>query len=177
MTSFSRVLRQEMDRIVRRSQRAVLVPLRRDVARLKRSSAAQRRTNLRLERAIAVLQSDLAERLRTPPSAPREEVERARLSPRLILAQRKRLGLSREAFASLLGASSGAVSAWETGRSKPRDRAKAALVAVRKLGRRAARARLQALTRPEPRREEGVAAKQAGAALSPKETAGDPPGP
>lgn len=173
MSSFSRILHQEIDRIARRSQRAVLAPLRRDIARLKRAAAAQRRTNLRFERDIALLKSDLAERLKVPPSAPREEVERARLSPRRILAQRKRLGLSREAFASLLGASPSAVSAWETGRSKPRDRAKATLVAVRKLGRRAAHARLQALARPERLKDDSVSPKQAGTARSENDAHGN----
>ncbi|TBR22945.1 helix-turn-helix domain-containing protein [bacterium] len=175
MADLSKILRQEIDRLARRSQRALLLPLHREVARLKRAAAGQKRTSLRLEREIAVLKSDLAERLRTPPSAPREEVERARLSPRLIRAQRRRLGLSREAFAALLGASAGAVSAWETGRSKPRDRSKAALVAARKLGRRAARARLEALARPEPHRQESEPVKPAGAAHPSDEPSGQPP--
>lgn len=175
MADLSKILRQEIGRIARRSQRALLVPLRRDVARLKRAAAAQKRTSLRLEREIGILKSDLAERLRTPPSVPREEVERARLSPRLIRAQRRRLGLSREAFAALLGASAGAVSAWETGRSKPRARSKAALVAARKLGRRTARARLEALARLEPQRKASEPESHPGAARLPEEASGEPP--
>lgn len=146
MPNLSQVLRQEIDRIARRSQRALFVSLRWDIARLKRVVAAQRRSHIQLERDIAVLKSDLTERLKTPPSAPREEVEKARLSPRLFLAQRKRLGLSREAFAMLLGVSAGSVFSWETGRSKPRNLAKAALVAIRKLGRREAQARLRLIS-------------------------------
>ncbi|MDE2491084.1 MAG: helix-turn-helix domain-containing protein [Elusimicrobia bacterium] len=66
------------------------------------------------------------------------------MGPRLVQAQRK-LGLSREAFARLLGVSAGAVTAWEGGRSKPRAEARGALVAVRALGKREARWRLEAL--------------------------------
>ena len=69
----------------------------------------------------------------------------ARLSPRLIRVGRARLGLSREGFAKLVGVSAGAVVAWEGGHSKPREEARKALIAVRKLGKREARWRLEAL--------------------------------
>ena len=93
----------------------------------------------------ARLLADLNSRLTAPPSVSKDEVSRAHLGPSLIRSQRKRLGLSRDAFAKLLGVSSGAVLAWEGGRSKPRVAAKAALVAVRKLGKREARQRLEFL--------------------------------
>ena len=64
------------------------------------------------------------------------------MSPRLIMSQRARLGLSRDAFAKLVGVTGGAVLAWESGRSKPRTVAKAAIVAIRSLGKREARERL-----------------------------------
>ena len=67
------------------------------------------------------------------------------ISPRLIKSQRARLDLSRVAFGKLLGVSGPAVLAWEGGRSKPRAAAKAALGAIRKLGKREARQRLAAL--------------------------------
>jgi len=91
------------------------------------------------------LMVDLKERLAAPPTADKNAIEGARLSPRLIHAQRKRLGLSRESFAKLLGVSASAVLTWEGGRSKPRAEARAALIAVRKLGKREARWRLEAM--------------------------------
>ena len=90
----------------------------------------------------APLVADLNTRLAAPPTASEAEVKNARLGPALINTQRKRLGLSRAAFAKPVGVSGGTVLAWEGGRSKPRAAAKDALVAVRKLGRRAARERL-----------------------------------
>ena len=69
----------------------------------------------------------------------------ARLSLRLIRVGRAQLGLSREGFAKLVGVSAGAVVAWEGGHSMPREEARNALIAVRKLGKREARWRLEAL--------------------------------
>jgi DNA-binding transcriptional regulator YiaG len=72
-------------------------------------------------------------------------LKHSRISPRLVKSQRTRLGLSRQAFSKLLGVSAGAVVAWEGGRSKPRAAAKAALIAIREVGRREAKRRLEAL--------------------------------
>jgi DNA-binding transcriptional regulator YiaG len=81
-----------------------------------------------------------------PPAADKEALEGARMSPRLVRSQRARLGLSREAFAKLVGVSAGAVVNWEGGKSKPREEARAALIAVRQLGKREARWRLETLS-------------------------------
>ncbi|MDE2425924.1 MAG: helix-turn-helix domain-containing protein [Elusimicrobia bacterium] len=112
---------------------------------LKHQVAAHTKTIALLKHDNAKLLSDLKERLAVPPSAPKKELEHARLSPRLIRAQRARLGLSREAFATLLGVSAGAVQTWEGGQSRPGEQARAALVAIRKLGKREARWRLETL--------------------------------
>jgi DNA-binding transcriptional regulator YiaG len=70
---------------------------------------------------------------------PAEEVKAARISPALIKKLRRRLGVSQGELAALVGVSAGAVAFWEQGRSRPRGRNKEALVALRKLGRRAVR--------------------------------------
>lgn len=142
------VLRSEIARLARRAIRPLYTPMKRDVVALKHAVAQQKRIMARLARDNARLVADLNSRIAAPPTASEDEVKHARLSPRLIRSQRARLGLSRDAFAKLVGVSGGAVLAWEGGKSKPRATAKAAIVAVRKVGKREARERLAILVKP-----------------------------
>lgn len=145
MPNLAAVLRTEISRLARRSMRPIYAPIKKDVAALKRALAQQKRLVARLTKDNNRLMADLNARLAAPPTVSEDEVQHARLSPRLIHSQRSRLGLSRDAFAKLVGVTGGAVLGWEGGRSKPRTAAKAALIAVRKLGRREARRRLEVL--------------------------------
>lgn len=144
MPNIGAVLRDEIQRLARRVSRQADAKLRKDVVVLKRRVAELTRNTDQLRRDNAKLHMDYKERMAAPPTASEEEVEHAHLGPQLIRSQRARLGLSREAFGKLVGASAGAVLAWEGGRSKPRDKNRAALIAVRRLGKREARWRLEA---------------------------------
>lgn len=145
MPNIGTILRDEIQRLARRVSRQADAKLRKDVGLLKHRIAELTRTTEQLRRDNAKLLLDYRERMAAPPTASGKEVEHAHLGPRLIRAQRTRLALSREAFGKLVGASAGAVLAWEGGRSKPRERNRAAIIAVRKLGKREARWRLEAL--------------------------------
>ena len=145
MPNLAAVLKTEIARLARRSMRPIYAPIKKDVAALKRALAKQKRLVARLARDNARLVADLNARLAAPPAASADEIKHARLNPRIIKSQRARLGLSRAAFAKLVGVSGGAVVGWEGGRSKPRAAATAALIAVRKIGRREARRRLAVL--------------------------------
>lgn len=143
MPNVGSILREEIKRLALRVTRPVFTPLKKDVAVLKRTIAEHKRALARLQSENARLVAEADARLMAPPAISDEELKSARISPRLIRSQRNRLGLSRDAFAKLLGVSSGSVFAWEGGRSKPRAAAKVTLVAIRKLGRREARRRLE----------------------------------
>ena len=145
MPNLAAVLKAEIVRLARRSTRPFYVPLKKDIVALKHALTQQKRLTSQLQRDNARLLADLNNRLAVPSTASETEVQHARMSPRLIRSQRARLGLSQDAFAELVDVSAGAVMAWESGRSKPRAAAKAMLVAVRKLGKREARQRLEAL--------------------------------
>ncbi|MDE2489533.1 MAG: helix-turn-helix domain-containing protein [Elusimicrobia bacterium] len=153
MSDIGAVLREEIQRLAGRVSRQADRRLKKDVVRMKHQIAELNRQVAGLRRDNAKLIADLRGRLAAPPSAGQGALEGARLSPRFIRARRKRLGLSQGAFARLLGVSAGAVLAWEGGRSKPRAAARAALVAVRELGRREALWRLEALDRKGRRTE------------------------
>ena len=68
-----------------------------------------------------------------------DEARAARLSPGLIRKLRKRLALSQAAVARLVGVSPAAVVQWEQGRATPAGKNRAALVGLRRLGRRQAK--------------------------------------
>src|SRR5713101_5374526 len=76
---------------------------------------------------------------RRPASVSESEAKAARLSPRLVQSLRKRLGLSQMALARLVGVSAPAVAHWEAGNSSPKGQNRAALVGLRKVGKREVR--------------------------------------
>jgi transcriptional regulator with XRE-family HTH domain len=61
-------------------------------------------------------------------------------------SHRDRLGLSAEQYGRLAGVSAQTIYSWERGTSTPRARQRASLAEVRGLGKREARARLEALS-------------------------------
>jgi DNA-binding transcriptional regulator YiaG len=145
MPNIGTILREEIQRLARRVSRQADAKLKKDIVSLKHQVAELKRTAQQLRRDNVKFMVDLKERLVAPPAAAQKDMAHARLSPRLIRIGRARLGLSREGFAKLIGVSAGAVVAWEGGHAKPREDARKALIAVRKLGKREARWRLEAL--------------------------------
>jgi DNA-binding transcriptional regulator YiaG len=143
MPNLGTILKEEIRRLSRRSCRPMYAQVKKDVVMLKRMVAAIKRDNQNLLRDNARLMADMHGRMTALPVVPESEVRLVRIGPKLILAQRKRLGLSRQDFAKLLGVSAGAVLTWETGRSRPKPKVKAAFAAIRKLGKRAAQERLE----------------------------------
>jgi len=74
--------------------------------------------------------------MKAAPPVSEQEAKSARLSPRLIHSLRRRLGLSQTALARLVGVSAPAVAHWEAGNSTPTGQNRAAVVGLRKIGRR-----------------------------------------
>ncbi|MFH1726549.1 MAG: helix-turn-helix domain-containing protein [Elusimicrobiota bacterium] len=145
MANLYTILKSEIVRLARRATRPTFAKMKKDVVVLKHQNAEYRRILTQLQRDNTHLMTDLNAKLKAPPKASEKELEIARLSPRLIRSQRKRLGLSRESFAKLLGVSAGSVVGWEGGKAKPRAAARGALIGIRKLGKREARKRLEVI--------------------------------
>lgn len=144
MANISAVLKDLIRRLAKKEiktetgkTRSAVAQYRRDIARLKRQMAEQ-------QREIVFLKGQEEKRL-TQPKAVEGPVEGARFSARSVRAQRKRLKLSAQQFAKLVGVSPLTVYNWEHGKSRPREQQFAALVAVRGLGRREASKRLDVL--------------------------------
>jgi len=134
MGNLEATIKSEIVRLAKRELRRVTVPLRRDVRSLKVTVSQLRKAVSGLERFAARRDQMLSEKVNL--SAAPEELEKSRFSPRLILALRKRLGITQRELAILAGVTVGAIFQWEKGIFDPRDDKKAVLVALRKLGRR-----------------------------------------
>ena len=115
---------------------------RHDIARLKRLVDEQRR-------AIEFLKGQEEKRIASGPAAEPEVVldGDVRFSAKSVRSQRKRLGLSGHELGRLIGVTGQAVYNWENGTSRPREEQFAAFVAVRGMGKREARRRLEVLGR------------------------------
>jgi DNA-binding transcriptional regulator YiaG len=70
---------------------------------------------------------------------------KVRFVPKGLRAQRSRLGLSAADYGKLVGVSAQSIYNWEQGHAKPRAEQLATLAALRSIGKRDARARLNAL--------------------------------
>jgi DNA-binding transcriptional regulator YiaG len=143
MSNIAAALRHEITRLARREARAIPKSLskasgqyRKDIAELKRQNAKARAEIIRLQRQAS-----------KGGAAPAAEaaVEKVRYSAVSVMAQRKRLGLSAEAFGKLVGVTGHTVYKWEHGAARPRSAQLAAFAAVRGIGKTEASARLEEL--------------------------------
>ncbi len=138
MGKLENVVKSEIIRLTKKELRAVVTPLARNVRRLKRTVSHLTKAAARLEKTAAEWTAKMrAEKQEL--RAPEAEVKVARFSPALIRKLRTRLGLSQAELATLTGVSGVAVWSWESGRTRPTAGNRAALVAVRKLGKREAK--------------------------------------
>lgn len=157
MGKMETVMKSEIVRLARKELRAVCRPLARDVRRLKRMVSQLRTAVLALERVASLWHRQVSSQemlLR----APEEEVKSARFSAGLIRKLRTRLGLSQQELGTLVGVTPVAVGFWEQGRSRPSEAKRAALVALRKRGKREVREllRLKEAARPTPKRKKAA---------------------
>lgn len=147
MPDVAAVLRQEIRRLARKEARDQLAPLKKSVTELrKRLSDAQREIGT-LQKTVRTLEAEEARRLKTVPKPASEK--RLRFSPRWVVSDRKRLGLSADDYGRLVGVSGQTIYAWESGTSRPREERLAAWAVVRGIGKRAARQRLELLDRAD----------------------------
>jgi DNA-binding transcriptional regulator YiaG len=143
-------IKETIRRGSRRQVREATGPLRRELRRLRRVVATVRR-DLAALRDIATQWQRTAGSTPWRPEVSETELRAARLSPRLIVKLRARLGLSQTALARLAGVSTAAVAQWERGRSAPSAQNRRAVVALRKLGRRDVKRLLAGAAKPTTR--------------------------
>jgi putative transcriptional regulator len=141
MPNLAATLKSEIRRLAAREMRRGLQPLRRmqkQVKALRQSSRSHRYALAGLKRRLLRMKAAVRA------TAGGRGGRGAQMSPEAIAAMRRGLGMSRVHFAELLGVSPGSIFGWEKGRTLPRGHSVDRLRDVRKMGVRAARARVKA---------------------------------
>lgn len=145
MANIASVLKEEITRVVRKE-------LRRETEALQARAVAQRKEMATLKRQLAAVEKQLRaladQPARAAASVPRPDDDASpqrRFSAARLVAQRKRLGLSAEAFGLLLGVSNQSVYKWEAGKARPRAAQLEAIAAARGLSKRQAADKLATL--------------------------------
>lgn len=140
MPNIASVLKEEIARLVRRELRGETEGLKKassryraDIAGLKRRIEAQEKQISRLEKMLPK---------KAEPAVGGESDTKLRFKPQGVRAQRTRLGLSAAEMGALVGVSAQTVYNWEAGTTRPRVEQLAAIAAVRKMGKREVKARL-----------------------------------
>jgi DNA-binding transcriptional regulator YiaG len=140
LPNIASVLKEEVARLVRRQ-------LRSETESLKKASSRYRSEIAALKRRIDVLEKQVSrlERMvpkKAAPAVDEQSETKLRFKPQGVRAQRTRLGLSAADMGALVGVSAQTIYNWESGASRPRAEQLAAIAAVRKMGKREAKARL-----------------------------------
>jgi len=144
MSNVVKVLKAEIARISKREAKSATQGigksttwLRKVVADLKRRVVLLEKENKRLSSAMKKYQVEQLQK-------PDEETKKARLTSKGIRSLRNKLGLSQAGFAKLVGVTTHAVYLWENkeGALSLRDKTKAALLSIRRLGAREAKQKL-----------------------------------
>lgn len=139
MPNIGAVLKDEIRRLARKEIRATVGPLKKRVTELSRTNSTWKKKVPALEKAVAELEKEAEARRLQGVQAGAKELKGARIGPRSIAAQRKRLKLTRAEFGSLAGVSANTIYLWEMGEVTPREKRRAVLVGLRKLGAKEAR--------------------------------------
>jgi DNA-binding transcriptional regulator YiaG len=144
MSTFAIALKDEIRRISRKEIRARTGGTVRAVSQYRREIAQLRRWLREMRGRLARLEA--ASRRSPKMPTPQEVVENdIRFSARSVKAQRRRSGLSGKDYARLVGVSPLTIYNWETGKTRARPEQFAALVALRGMGKREARLKLEQL--------------------------------
>ncbi|WP_137921342.1 helix-turn-helix domain-containing protein [Hydrogenophaga sp. 2FB] len=148
MTTFAASLKKEIARVARKE-------LRDEFSTLRKSSANVRGEIAELKRKVKALESHvkaLTRAARRAEPAPKAPAEKPRAKPGRkvlfgaaeLLALRQQLGFTQAQMARLVGASALSIYKWESGQVTPRAAQLEKLLAVRKIGKREAHARIEA---------------------------------
>jgi DNA-binding transcriptional regulator YiaG len=142
MPNLAATLKEEIRRLARKEIRAQMGTTRKAAASHRREIARLKRVLQSQEKKIARLASH-AQASDETTNGKEDAVEGLRFSPRSVRAQRRRLKLSAQEFAKLVGVSAQTIYHWEQGKGRPRAAQFAALTSIRGIGLREARSRLE----------------------------------
>jgi DNA-binding transcriptional regulator YiaG len=144
MPNIASVLKDEILRLARKEVKA-------ETEALKKASAHYRSEIAGLKRRVTSLESHINKLSKKAlkqdaAQASSKEASRVRFSAKGFASRRQRLGLSAADLGALLGISAQTVYNWESGKTRPRPQQLEALAATRTMGKRQAKAQLEAAT-------------------------------
>lgn len=142
MPNIASILKQEIQRLARKEVKQQTATTRRAAVRSRQEITQLRRLVKMQERKIKALESRGGAAAEAQPIEDESVPSGTRFSARSVKAQRKRLKLSAQEYAKLVGVSAQTIYQWEQGKSRPRRSQLSGLVAARSLGRREALKRL-----------------------------------
>ena len=145
MSTFAKSFRDEVTRLARKEAKAAVAPIR-------KPSGANRSAVADLKRRVAALEKEtrrlaaLLAKIPPPAATPAAGDQKARITGKGMRALRRKLRLSGAELGQLVGITGAAVYAWEkrNGPLRVRPTTRAAILSIRTLGAREAKAQLQA---------------------------------
>ncbi|MDA8260664.1 MAG: helix-turn-helix transcriptional regulator [Betaproteobacteria bacterium] len=140
MPNIASVLKEEIARLVRRQFRSETETLKKASSRYRSDIAALKRRIEALEKQISHLEKMVPKNV--VPTSDKDSETKLRFKPQGVRAQRARLELSARELGALVGVSAQTIYNWETGTSRPKAEQLAVFAAVRKMGKREVKARL-----------------------------------
>ena len=147
MSDIVKVLKAEIVRLAKKEAKSLVMPLKADVVKLKKSNVALRKFIKQLQADNEFLMgAEKRRQLETPAVVP-ETTGKARVTAKGVRALRKKLGLSQAEFARLINVSMQSVASWESksGKLNVRDAAKANILSLRGVSRKEAEKKLELL--------------------------------
>lgn len=144
MPDIASVLKSEILRLAKKEVRSEIENLKRASARYRGEIAELKRRVEQLEKQQARVSKKVLKKSETTESE--EGATRMRFSAKRLAAQRQKLGLSAADMGRLIGVSGQTIYHWEAEKSRPRQTQLIAIAALRKLGKREAKRRLEEMT-------------------------------
>jgi DNA-binding transcriptional regulator YiaG len=141
MPNLASLLKDEIIRLARKEVRLEVDGLRKATAKYRSDIAGLKRSVATLEKQVSRFEKKNS--IKGVPVTEGEATTRHRYSAKRFAAQRQKLGLSAGDMGILLGVSAQTVYNWEAEKSRPRPQQLAAIAAVRAMGKRAIKTRLE----------------------------------
>ncbi|MGD1149507.1 MAG: hypothetical protein ABR961_16345 [Thermoanaerobaculaceae bacterium] len=147
MPNIAKVLKDEVSRIARRETNKTLASVSRPTVGLRRTAADLKRRVAQLEKELRSLRKTINGLAKAHPPSAAETADNARITAKGIRSLRRRLRLSGQEFARLLGITPQVIYGWEkaSGRLRMRGTTRAAILAIRDIGVREARKKLEGM--------------------------------
>lgn len=143
MANIAGVLREEILRLARKELRQQTSAFKRASAQYRRDIAALKRRISDLQRRLAPIERQAARTSPAPVAA--GDADGVRFTAKGLRSQRKRLALSAADYGKLVGVTGQSIYSWEQETSRPRKQQVIRIAAIRHLGKKEARSRLDQL--------------------------------